>query len=398
MSPNARTEEPRSRRLGLAAFGIILLVATLALPVLTAGMTVRSDDDITIAAGETIDDDLLVATDQFVLDGAATMDVVVAARDVDINGNVGGSLNAAAGTVTIRGDVAGSVRVFSGSVNVSGTIGGDLVVFGGTATVEPSGVVGGSVTMQGGTLTLRGTVSGNVSGSMEQISIDGPIAGDVDVRAGDVNIGPEGTVDGDVSYVSRTEADIATEAKVGGTVDRKTIAPWGSGDTLRDRFFSPLVRTLWMLVAGAIIVGLAPRLASTLDENMRRPLAALIMGAIALIAIPIVALVLAITIVGIPASMILFGLYLAGLYLSQYVVGQRLGTLILPDRWNDGSRGYLLLSMTIGVLLLSLLRYLHLPYVGSVLNLLVAIVGLGAAVLLIGQLRPSARTWMSTAR
>lgn len=398
MAPTIPADSPRSRRLGLAAFGIILLVATLALPLLTSAMTVRGDDTVTIPVGESIDDDLFVAANSFTLSGDVTMDVFVAARDINIDGDIGGSLNAAGSTVTIRGNVAGSVRVFSGTVTVSGTIGGDLVTFGGTATIEPDGVVRGDVSMQGGNLTTRGNVQGDVTGSVEQLSVAGPVGGDVSVRAGDLAIQPSGTIDGDLSYVSGSEADVATGATVSGTVDRKTVAPWGADGSARGRFFSPLVRTLWMLVAGVVIVALAPRLATALDENMRRPLAALVMGLIGLIAIPIIALVLAITIIGLPISLILVGLYLAGLYLSQYVVGQRIGTLILPSRWNDGSRGYLLLSMTIGVLLLSLLRYLPIPFVGTVVDLFVAIVGLGAAVLLIGQLRPGARAAMFPAR
>jgi cytoskeletal protein CcmA (bactofilin family) len=391
-------DSPRSRWLGLAAFGIILLVATLALPLPTSAMTVRGDDTVTIPAGETIDDDLFVATNTFTLSGDAAMDVFVAARDIDIDGAIGGSLNAAGATVTIRGDVAGSVRVLGGNITVSGTVGGDLVTIGGTATVEPGGVVRGDVSMQGGNLTTRGDIRGDVTGSLEQLSVAGPVGGDVSVRAGDLDIQPAGTIGGDLSYVSGSDADIATGATITGAVDRQTVAPWGADESARGRFFSPLVRTLWMLMAGAVGVALAPRLAAALDENMRRPLASLIMGLIALIAIPIAALVLAITIIGLPVSLILLGLYLAGLYLSQYIVGQRLGTLILPGAWNDGSRGYLLLSMTIGVLLLSLLRYLPIPFVGNALDLLVAIAGLGAAVLLIGQLRPGVRTPIFPAR
>lgn len=111
MTGSTRASQHRSRRLGLVAFGIILLVATLGLPLLGTAMTVRGDDNVTIAAGETIDDDLIVATNRFVLDGDAALDVIVFARDVDLNGSVGGSVNAAAGTVTIRGDVDGSARV-----------------------------------------------------------------------------------------------------------------------------------------------------------------------------------------------------------------------------------------------------------------------------------------------
>ena len=380
--------QDRSRRLGLIAFGIILIVATLALPLLASATTVLGDSTVTIPATDTIDDDLVVTADSFVLDGDAELDVLAFARDVEINGNVGGSVNVAASSVTIRGHVDGSVRIAAGTVTIDGTVNGDVVVVGGTATVEPGGVLRGSLTMHGGTLTTRGTVSGDVTGTMERLTIDGPIRGDVNVRVSDLNVEPGAAVTGNLTYVSGSDADVSNDATVSGTIERETIAPWGIDGSFRGRFFSPLVRTLWMLVAGAAVIAFAPRLASALDRNMRRPLALFIAGAVALIAIPALALALAISVVGLPASLILIALYLIALYLSQYVVGQRLGTLILPNGWNDGSRGFLLLSMTIGVLLLSLLRYLPIPFVGSVIDLIITVGGLGAMVLLLGQLRP----------
>lgn len=380
--------QDRSRRLGLIAFGIILIVATLALPLLASATTVLGDSTVTIPATDTIDDDLVVTADSFVLDGDAELDVLAFARDVEINGNVGGSVNVAASSVTIRGHVDGSVRIAAGTVTIDGTVNGDVVVVGGTATVDPGGVLRGSLTMHGGTLTTRGTVSGDVTGTMERLTIDGPIRGDVNVRVSDLNIEPSAAVTGNLTYVSGSDADVSNDATVSGTIERETIAPWGIDGSFRGRFFSPLVRTLWMLVAGAAVIAFAPRLASALDRNMRRPLALFIAGAVALIAIPALALALAISVVGLPASLILIALYLIALYLSQYVVGQRLGTLILPNGWNDGSRGFLLLSMTIGVLLLSLLRYLPIPFVGSAIDLIITVGGLGAMVLLLGQLRP----------
>lgn len=380
--------QDRSRRLGLIAFGIILIVATLALPLLASATTVLGDSTVTIPATDTIDDDLVVTADSFVLDGDAELDVLAFARDVEINGNVGGSVNVAASSVTIRGHVDGSVRIAAGTVTIDGTVNGDVVVVGGTATVDPGGVLRGSLTMHGGTLTTRGTVSGDVTGTMERLTIDGPIRGDVNVRVSDLNVEPSAAVTGNLTYVSGSDADVSNDATVSGTIERETIAPWGIDGSFRGRFFSPLVRTLWMLVAGAAVIAFAPRLASALDRNMRRPLALFIAGAVALIAIPALALALAISVVGLPASLILIALYLIALYLSQYVVGQRLGTLILPNGWNDGSRGFLLLSMTIGVLLLSLLRYLPIPFVGSAIDLIITVGGLGAMVLLLGQLRP----------
>jgi cytoskeletal protein CcmA (bactofilin family) len=353
-------------------------------------MTIRGDDKVTIATGEAITDDLLVTANQFVLDGNATMDVFVMARDVVINGDVGGAVTAAGATIEINGDVNGSVRIFGGTATVSGTIDGDLLMFGGSATIEPTGSVGGDVNMHGGSLTAKGPVGGDVLGSVESLALESRVDGDVSIRTGDLDVAPTGEVGGKLSYVSGSDADIAPGATIAGAVDRSSIAPWGADGSARGKFFSPLVRTVWLLITGAVLIALAPRLASALDMNMRRPLASLIIGAIALVGIPIIAILLAITVIGLPVSLILIALYFVALYLSQYVVGQRIGGLLLPGRWNDGSRGYLLLSMTIGVLLLSVLRYLPVPFVGTIVNGLVAVVGLGASIMLLRQVKNGA--------
>jgi hypothetical protein len=150
-----------------------------------------------------------------------------------------------------------------------------------------------------------------------------------------------------------------------------------------------------MLITGALIIAVAPRLASALNENARQPVVALIVGLLSLVLIPVAAVLLAVTVIGIPASFILLVAYAIALYLSQYVVGQWLGSLLLPSSWNDGSRGFLLLSMTIGVLIIAALRFfLPVSWVAALVTVLVMIVGLGAAVLLVRQLRP----WYVTGR
>ena len=72
-----------------------------------------------------------------------------------------------------------------------------------------------------------------------------------------------------------------------------------------------------------------------------------------------------ITIVGAPIGLIGFGLYFSVLYLSQVFLGLAIGRLILPSRWDTTSRGYNLLAMVIGVLILGGIRLIPVPYLGG---------------------------------
>jgi len=220
------------------------------------------------------------------------------------------------------------------------------------------------------------------------LDLTGTIGGDVSVDVERIELGNGAEIAGSLSYVAPSAVRIREGARISGPIDRDSIAPWGVGSDIRARFFSPLVRTVWMLMTGAIIIALAPRLASALNDTLRRPALVGIVGLVAIPLVPGIAVLLIASVVGIPLSMLILTTYLMALYLSQFVVGQRIGSLILPDRWNDGSRGYLLLSMTIGVLLLSVLRFVPIPFLGTLVNVLVAVLGLGAAVMLIRELRP----------
>lgn len=388
MSSRLTTSGAQPRYLGLAACAIILVVTTIAMPLWTNAASFRADTDVTIPAAEVVEEDLFVASDTFLLDGTAEQDVFAGARSVEIDGTVEGSLNVVSGETTISGSIAHSVRVAGGMVNVSGTIGGDLVVLSGFTTIAEGATIDGDVHVFGGMLTVNGAVGDDVTGTIGVLEIDGDIDGDVRADVERLDLGNDAAIAGELIYISPVEADITPGVEVAGDFDRQSAAPWGMESGPRARFFSPLARTVWLLVAGAFIIAIAPRLATALNETLDRPLPAAIAGLLALVSVPVLAILLLATVVGIPLGLLLLAGYIVALYLSQVVVGQRLGAWLLPNRWADGSRGHLLLSMTLGVLLLSALRYVPVPFFDTVVNMLVAVAGLGAAVLLFGRLRP----------
>lgn len=382
---------PRSSRLGLMAFALILFFGTFAMPMWSLASEVRSDDDVSIEATETVNDDLYVAAGEFSLVGTANRDVYAAAGRVDVPGSVFGSITVTGGEITISGSVARTARIAAGDTEISGTIGGDLLIFGGTTRLEEGATVQGDVHILGGRFIQQGSVRGDITGSVGQLTLDGEVGGNVDVDVETIAVTPAAQIAGSVDYASPDGPQFSASPNIAGDVTYRSTSPWGPGEAFQGRLFSPLVRTLWLLMAGALIIALAPRFAGAVSTNVRRPWVAAIVGIVSIVLIPIVAILLMATIVGIPVGLIVVALYVIALYLSQVVVGQRLGTVLLPRSWNDGSRGYLLLAMTIGVILISAFRFIPVPYVGSAVKLLVAIVGLGASVLLIRQLRPGYR-------
>jgi hypothetical protein len=137
---------------------------------------------------------------------------------------------------------------------------------------------------------------------------------------------------------------------------------------------------VWSLVLAAALVAVAPRLMYRFAEIATPVVQPAIIGLITVAAIPVFAVIAMITILGIPIGVLLLVAWAVGLYLSQVIVGMTIGRFLLARRWRDGSRGYLLLAATIGIILIGALRMLPFPFVNIVVITLVTLLGFGAFV------------------
>lgn len=377
---------PSSRAMGWTALLLTGLLAFIALPGWILAAETRSGSDIVIEASETVPQDLYLAGGTVDFQGRAERDVSIATGQATIAGTIGGSLNLASGRAEITGPISGSVRILSGTVTLSGNIGGDVVMFGGQLTVTSGARINGNILMAGGQLDMRGRVAGDIEGSVGSSTIGGTVEGSVDLSTGNLDITNTARITGAVTVTGKQDANVASGAQVTGGVTHNTVNPWGSTESPIQAISGGLLRTLWMLVTGGLVVLAAPRLAQWLGRNGQRVIPALPLGLLAAIVLPIIAVVLMATVVGFPAGMIVLSLFGIALYITQAVAGLAIGRFILPSSWNDGSRGFLLLAMTLGVLIVALFRFLPVPWVWAAVSTVVTLWGLGAIVMLVPQL------------
>jgi len=377
---------PRPSRMTLASFAIILIVATVALPIIGSAGEVRSGGSVTIAQNERIAEDLYLSAGTVELLGTVNRDASIAAGDVTIEGAVEGSLNLAAGQADISGTVGGSVRVAAGSIEVTGEIGGDLVVAGGRVTIPSQATIGGDLIVTGGNVDVRGSIAGDVRGSAMSMSIGGEVRGNVDVGTSRFEVLSSARIGGNVIYASASSGSISSGASIAGTVERANQSPWGGSGGWLEHSSGRLLRALWALIAGVVIVAFAPRVANAIARNGRSILAAIGVGLLTLIVAPIIAIALTVSLIGLPTGLILLGLFVMTLYLTQVFAGLTIGRFILPNGWNDGSRGFNLLAMTLGVIVIAATNFIPVPFVSGVISAVVTLWGLGAAAMILGQL------------
>ena len=384
MSESVRVAPARApRRLGIAAFALIALVGIVSLPASGLAGNNRTGSDVEVGSTERITEDLYVAAGSFTFAGLATGDVLVAAGQVDVTGDIQGSLMVAAGEADLDGDIGGSLRIAGGRVRITGAVAGDVLLMAGRLELASGATIGGNLLLAGGDVDLDGTISGDIDGWVGDLTIAGDVQGAVDVRTGSFAIDASARIAGPVTYASRTEADVSSGAQAAQGVVREELNPWGDGEDAFSRAAGGLLRTMWALIAGVVLIAAAPRLADALGGNAKRLMPALPLGLLALVATPLAIILLLATVIGIPAGLIVLGAYLAALYLTQVIVGMAIGRYVLPNGWNDGSRGFHLLAMAIGVILIGALRFIPLPYVHGLTMLVITIWGLGAVAMLL---------------
>ena len=351
------------------AITIVFLAVALALSPAAAAQQselsgkVRSGREVTIPATETVQGDLVASGGTVRIDGRVDGDLVASGGQVIVAGTVTGDVLAAAGTTTISGQVDGDARVASGQARIQGRIGEDLLLGVGQATVASEAQIGGDLIFAAGRMQLDGTVAGNALGSTGNYTQGGSVGGS-----------------------ERVNIDQPQEEQEPSLADRAV-------DALR-RFVS-------ILVVGALLLWLLPRLLrGAADVARGRPLVSFGVGLLGVIG-TIVALVLVVLVTVLVAvvlgllglgsltgltvfggllvtAIVVFLLVLALAFAAQAAVGLALGRLLVPGAGRSFLSG--LGALALGVLLVVLVAAI--PLVGGVLEALLVLFGLGGLLLM----------------
>ncbi len=364
----------------LAAMVVIMLVMVFtAVPVLAADL--RSGDTVTIASGEVIDDDLYIAAANTIIDGTVNGDIFGVGTTITINGIVNGGVSIVGQTLTVNGEIAGGARLAGNTIKVNGNIDGDLLAAGNTIDVASTARIGGDFLFGAATVRIDGPVEGYIKGGGSEVILTNGVGGDIELKVDNLTIASTANIQGNLTYTSDNEANIQSGAQIAGTTTRKI--PEARIPAEAAPFFGiggKVIAFLMTLLAGIVVVLVAPRRAAVVAASIRRkPWLSLGWGAVILFATPIAAIITFITVVGVPVGLIGLALYGIGIYLSQIAVGLFIGYWIIGYFRKVETRGILVGALALGFTILTLLKLI--PYAGFPLWLATVLFGLGAMAL-----------------
>ena len=287
------------------------------------------------------------------------------------------------------GSVGDDLYVAGGEVQVDAIVAGNARVAGGDVALGPATTIAGGLSLTGGRIRFEGNAQEYLQASGASVHIDGVVQGDAEVRAEEVDIGPNTRIDGRLVVHSAREPALPEGAQIAGGIEfhETDVGHFVDGhETARD------VRTvahgvgsfLWMLgvfVAGTLFMLAFPAYSARAAQWIgQEPLRSLGLGFVILVCLPVLVVLLLVTIIGIPLALIVLMLYLLLLFLgwvtAAMFVGQKLlGFMRSGTVATTGWKLFALLLAVLGLWLVGLV-----PVIGGWVKFAALLLGIGALV------------------
>jgi len=362
---------------------ILILTASLAL---TSSSTFgekndveKTGENVVLSKGEVVDSDYFAAGTSVTLSGTVKGDAYIAAGTINFEGTVDGDLIAAGGIVNIRGTVLDDVRLSGGQIIISGVIKGSLTVMGGSVTLTDSADVNGSLISAGGNVNIFAPIGDNAVIGAGNLTIGNRVEGNVNAGAGEIKLTSNAVIKGDLTYYSKSKAQIQEGAEVKGKVSHKIPPERPSlfaspAQVLGGIIFYLIFELISSLIVGLLLLKFYPNFVhKTVDIIQTKSLNSLGIGFLGVIAIPVIFFILILTIIGVPLGFIIILSYLIYLYLAKIFVSLFLGRGLLKFFGSTLKSGWtLLIGLVIFIILTSI------PFIGWFLYLIFVFLGFGA--------------------
>lgn len=334
-----------------------------------------------VAAGQTVNDDIMLAGQTVSVAGKVDGELFAAASDVSLPGEVTGSAWMAGSTVGVSGKVGGSARLAGSTVSFAGKAAKDLMVGASTFSADSGSSVGRDLLVLSATATINSPVGRNLYVAARQATLGSTVGGSAQVQAEQLTLLPGAVIRGDLRFTGG-KLDLQPGAKVLGKVEK--LAPPKKEHKRPLAGLGPMwsiLTALALIVFGVILAGIFPRFVGEVAANIRRYFGAslgwgLLIAIIGGVCI-LIALVLTFTVILAPVMLSFLSTYWILVYAASVFAGAWLGQIILG--W-FGKRGEsIVLNVLIGTIALGIL--FNIPWIGMLLWLVATFVGLGGTLL-----------------
>lgn len=311
---------------------------------LFANTVVRSGETVTLTDNQSIDGSFYVVGGTVALSGKVAGDTTIIGGNVTVGGEVTEDLAILAGTVSLQAPITEDVRIVAGQVTITEDVGGNLVVLAGKLTISSEAKITGDVLFYGGELVVEGPVGGKLLGGAENVRVDAEVLGGIDMTTGQLTLGEQANVTGNVEYASDSDVVRAPGATVTGEVVKNSVV---SEDSSNTNTRSIAILFLISLFATLCLYLLFRRRMESFGQSVRQGLLIkTVIGFVTVFMAPLLIITLIVTILGSIIGVITLCIFALLLVLALPLLAATAGSLIASviDTKSKISIPYLLLG------------------------------------------------------
>jgi len=336
---------------------------------------VRSENNLTIAKGTTITSTLVANGSTVNIEGNVDGDLYCSGSQVVISGRIMGDVFCMAQSINISGRVDGSIRLVASDINISGSTTGSGLIAGSNLILTDKGSIGKDLTIAVSSAKLNGSVARDMVVYAGDASLNGYVGRNVSGRINQLTIENNADIRGNITYAGQNNPIRLSGSKVSGEIVRTPVmstASYGSG-------ILPAILSFLVFMASLLLVSLAtiwafPKFYVNTTKQIESGLGKTsLFGLANIFLVPVVALILLVTIVGAPLSGLIIVAWVLSLLLSGPVFAYYIGTKLLKKGKN--SKNQVVIMLVGSVIILALYAV---PVVNLIVGITVGVVGSGA--------------------
>ncbi len=327
----------------------------------------------TLEKGETLQEDLIVASGAMRIEGTVEGDVFAFGESLVVTGRITGDLIVFARRVRIEGQVDGNVRAFANSADVEGQVAKSATIFAETFDLSDRGAIGSSLMLLAGNADLSGKVSRDLLALMAKGRLNGFIGRDATIKGERISIRSTAEIGGKTRVTGERQPEVEAGAKLASPLEFEPDRDQSPEYTKGRFYWRQSLKYGAAFFLGLILLLMMPGFYRETLFQSKKYGPALGVGLLSLVATPIIAIIACLTIVGIPLAITGLMAYVFALYTAQIFVGSWLGNRILGQTSDTaGQIGRLALGLFLVRVVVTL------PRIDDFATFVVLIWGMGA--------------------
>ena len=319
-------------------------------------------------------------------------DTFIAARNAVALGSSQGDLHVTGFDVSVSADAAKDLYALGATVVVRGRVAEDLTAAGVSVRTESSSETRGNARLFGNTLTIDGPVAGALMVTGRDVILNAPIQGDARIIASSLSFGPEAVVGGTLTYGTEQKMSVPERVAPTERVKHERVSlpdAWDGFDEIRrempvlptfmSMFSAFIVSLLFFVVLGALMLGFMPKRLEAMRRSISRaPGKSILLGVIGLSMLFGMVPITMLTIIGLPFVPIVI-LAIVVVWTLGYALGAysiAMGLWAAFDSESEPSNIMRLLVFAAVIICIAALNFI--PFVGWVVNYTLVLIGIGA--------------------